>query len=614
MRRRVEHTASRPARKVGALTPSITPFEERTQPLPRTFPLTILARDPGVLDRRRTVDPARRILRTVVDVPASRLASGPRGPRFHVIDFDPGRKGRRLHRALDLAPGARPAKGWGFVDPYRDADDETVLNDPGFRAQNVYAIAARTLDAFESALGRPVPWGFGNPQLYLVPTAFCEANAYYADDDQALYFGYFRSVDGDTTVLTCLAHDIVAHETTHAVLDGLRSRFLAPGLPDQAGFHEGFADIVALLSILSAKETTAQLLGDPAARRIPKEAVSSDALRQSVLLTIGQQFGDALHINRGDGLRRSVQLPPTKEWLDPANREWQEPHRRGEVLVAAVMQSLVGMWTRRMEPLMSADDTVDRARAAEEGANAARHLLLMAIRAIDYCPSVEFEFDDFATALMTSDTQVSPDDEFDYRGALKDGFGAFGIEAKIAPPVPLESKSERPTYRNFSYAALRSDPSEAFRFLWENAEFLGIASPYYVHVENVKPSVRVGPRGFVVSETVVDYVEELILTREELDRLARKDAPSFQSPPDLPSDTQLKIWGGGTVIFDEFGGLKFHMHKPISDWDRQRRRLEYLVRQGMWDTRGRLGFSTGASLGQRFAEFHQPVSNLQEQW
>lgn len=597
------------------MTTAITPYEEQAEPLPRTFPLTIIARDPSVKDPLPS-DPARRILRTVVKVPASRLEPGPRGPRFHVVDFDPSRAEGRLNHPLDLAPGDQPARGWGFADNYLQADDTTLLSDAGFRAQNVYAIAARTLDVFESALGRPVPWAFGSPQLYLVPTAFCEANAYYSPDDNALYFGYFPPGNKKKTILTCLAHDIVAHETAHAVLDGLRGRFLAPGLPDQAAFHEGFADIVALLSLLSVKETTAALLSRRSGQRIEKEALTPDSLTKSVLLTIGKQFGDALHMNRGGGLRRSVGLTPMKKWLNPARADWQEPHRRGEVLVAAVMQTLVRMWTHRIEPLVSADGTVDRARAAEEGATAARHLLVMTIRAIDYCPSIEFEFNDFLVAILTADADVSPDDEFEYRKAVTEAFGSFGIVGKIAPPVSLGSAAERPTCRNFSYAALRSDPTEAFRFLWENARFLDIASRYYVHVEDVRPSTRVGPRGFVVAETVVDYVEELILRRAELDQLATECCPSFRSPAELPEDTQVKIWGGGTVIFDEFGGLKFHLHKPITDWNRQQRRLEFLVRQGMWDTKGRIGFSTGTSSGQQFADFHrhQPASNLTEQW
>jgi hypothetical protein len=587
----------------------IAPFLERPDPLPRTFPLTIIARDPSIADRRST-DPNRKILTAEVQVPASRLERGPRGPRFQVVDFDVST--RQLRKGADLAPRSQPALGWGFSDRFKNAEDRRLLSDARFRAQNVYAVAARTLAVFEFALGRPIPWAFGSPQLYLVPTAFVEANAYYADDDQALYFGYFPG-EADQTVYTCLSHDIVAHETTHAILDGLRRRFDTPALPDQAGFHEGFADIVALLSILSTKASIAVLLGDPRKQRIAKAEVSKQQLRESVLLTLGKQFGDALHLNRGGGLRRSVELAPTKAWKDPANREWEEPHRRGEILAAAVMHSFLEMWTRRLDAL-GGDKTLDRERAAEEGATTARHLLEMVIRAIDYCPPVEFEFEDFLAAILVSDNEVAPDDELDYRGALKDAFGRFGITAAIGRPVVLATAADRPSHRNFSYAALRSDPDEAFRFIWENAGFLGVIPDYYLHVENVRPSVRVGPRGFVVGETVVDYIQELIISRAELEQLAKADDPEFSVPGMLPETTQLKLWGGGTVIFDEFGGVKYHQTKQLTDWSRQQRRLEYLVRQGLWDTRGRLGFSFGAPLGQRFAQFHGPVETVGEEW
>lgn len=586
----------------------IAPFQERTTPLPNRFRATVIARDPSVRDHRST-DATRRMLRTEISFPASRLEPGPRGPRFHVIDFDASRK--FLAQPTDFAPpSAELPLGWGFTDNFADVDDATLLASPAFRAQNVYAIAARTLSHFEFALGRPVPWAFPSPHLNLVPTAFEEANAYYSREDQALLFGYFP--EGDRrTIYTCLAHDIVAHETTHAILDGLRSRFDTPSLPDQAGFHEGFADVVGLLSILASPESIAAVLGGTE-KRVKASEVTFDALRRSVLLTVGREFGDALHLNRGGGLRRSVGLRPTRVWRNSRRLDWEEPHRRGEILAAAILQTFLRIWTARLEAL-TRRGTLDRGRAAEEGASAAKHLLHMAIRAIDYCPPLEFEFEDFLAAMLTSDAEVVPDDRHGYRDHLTESFAEFGIRAAIGEPITLGA-ADRPTYRNFSYGALRSDRDEAFRFMWDNAGLIGLATRYYTHVDSVRPSVRVGPNGAVVAEWLVDYVQELIITCAELEQLARQRLPSFQAPVGLLPETQLKIWGGGALVFDEFGGLKYHQFKRIDDWERQQRRLEFLVERGLWDSRGRIGFGLGISLGQRFAVAHAPTSTAGEGW
>ena len=572
----------------------------------RYFPMSIIARDPLVLDPTATNE-RRKILRAVVQGPASRLEPGPRGPRFHVVGFDASR--RKLHRPARLASMRGQSAGWNYRDRFLDADDSTLRNDPAFHAQNVYAIAARTLGFFEAALGRPVPWAFGSSQLYLVPTAFADANAYYSDDDRALLFGYFDS-KATGQVLTCLAHDIVAHETTHAILDGLRRRFDTPGLPDQAGFHEGFADLVALLSLLSARESVASLLGDPSNPRVRASLLTFDGLRESVLFTIGAEFGSALHLNRGGGLRRSIELPPTTDWMDPTKLEWQEPHRRGEILVAAILETFLQIWTARLVDLQR-DGTLDRARTAEEGAYAATRLLEMSIRAIDYCPPVEFEFKDFLAAMVTSDKEVVPDDRRGYRKALEASFALWGITPDIADPVA--GGAERPSYRSYSYAALRSDPDEAFRFMWDNAGLINLATSFYTHVDAVRPSVRIGPNGFVVSEWLVDYVQELILSVGELQDFGG-GPKKFYVPEGVPLKTQMKIWGGGTLVFDEFGGLKYHQFKELDDWERQQRRLDFLVRHGRWDTHGRLGFSMGTPFGQRFALAQTPTATAGDEW
>ncbi len=315
-------------------------------PAVRTRRMRILAQDPSV-----TV--GGRVLTAEVPVPADRLEPGPTGHRFQVVDYDAATG--TLHPPADR------------VHSFSRVDDRMLLADFAFHSQQVYAVAARTLAAFEFSVGRRIPWHFASSQLFLVPHAFAEANAYYAAEDRALYFGYLPESDG--TVYTCLSHDVVAHETTHAILDGLRPRYIEPGLPDQGAFHEALADTVALLSVFSMDDVVCRLLGPADGQgRIEAAAVAPKALRDGVLLGLAEQLGRAISGERGGALRRSAALDPTTAWrTDPA---FEEVHRRGEVVVAAVMSALLAIWERRLRPLVHGGG-LDRNRAAEEGAKAA---------------------------------------------------------------------------------------------------------------------------------------------------------------------------------------------------------------------------------------------------
>ncbi len=591
----------------------------RTSSSPRrAFAMTIVAQDPSVGNDRG-------MLRATVPVPADRLEPGPRGHRFQVIDYDA--TSRVLLRPAALAAGARRTADWGWVepDPFSKRSDEELLRDPAFHGQNAYAIAARTLAAFESAIGRRLNWGFLGHELYLVPHAMAEANAYYADDMRAVLFGYLPAkvprgararpralriapsgrLDPDA-VYTCLSHDVVAHETTHAVLDGLRPRFLMPGLPDQPAFHEGLADIVALLSVFSMEEVVQTLLGNAdLAGRIADRSVTDQELKHSALFTLAEQVGSAVKDERGSALRDSITLTPSKRWAsDP---RYREPHSRGEILVWIVLETLARMWRQRLAAITSAG-SVDRARAAEEGATAAQHLLGMCARAIDYIPPVEFEFPDFLSALLVSDTEMAPDDKHGYRDAVRRAFAQWGIQDTGTHFVDLSESSLPPIYRNLSYTALRSDTDEVFRFIWENLQFLGIDPRFYIHVEHVRPTVRVGPDGMVVPETVAEYVQFLEGTPAGL-----SGAIGLRMPGKVPAGARVRVLGGGTIVFDQFGRAKYHHRKDIRDTARQRRRLSYLLDNGLFDGDS-LGVSDGMPAGQRFAILHQPDADRRETW
>jgi len=268
-----------------------------------------------------------------------------------------------------------------------------------------------------------------------------------------------------------------------------------------------------------------------------------------------------------------------------------------------------------LEPLLAPDGdrppprTLDRARAAEEGAKAAGHLLTMLIRGLDYLPPVEFEFGDLVDAVVLADEEVAPDDELGYRDALVGRFAASGVTRPPGQTFDLLGGRFLPRYHGLNFASMRTDPDEVYRFMWENADQLGIDTSYYTHVDTVRPSQRVGPDGLVVSESVASYVQMLDLTVAELEHRFGRPLPAGLGP-----DARLQVFGGGTLVFDQFGRAKLHVYKPLDDWDRQVRRLDYLHRAGLYRENGTIGSTYGLARGQSFAELHSSDAGSGETW
>jgi hypothetical protein len=332
-----------------------------------TRKVTILALDPSVKDGGK-------LLRTQIEIPNEALNVGPRGYRVHVIDYD--------STSNILYPPAVIPTGMNRDDdlpndPFEKVTDDVLLRHPDFHAWMAYGIIMKTLYRFEFALGRRIGWAFAGHQIQVSPHAFADANAFYSDRAQGLFFGYFPSLDAKRMIFTCLSHEVVAHETTHALLDGLRERYTAPSSPQQAGFHEGFADIVALLSIFSAESVVAKLvdLGMPnvSATTIRRSDMTPEKLRSSALLGLAQEMGSELSgihghhdllwlvpLDRHDQLFLQVDslsfhlvqnspgatLPPRNDYL--TSSEFYEPHTCGEVLVAAVLNAYLDVWIKRL--------------------------------------------------------------------------------------------------------------------------------------------------------------------------------------------------------------------------------------------------------------------------
>ena len=290
-------------------------------------------------------------------------------------------------------------------------------------------------------------------RLRVYPHALREANAYYSPEKKALLFGDSpanaehpdRYLPGGI-VFTCLSHDIITHETTHALLDGMHRRFIEPSNPDTLAFHEAFADIVALFQHFSfpnvLRHQIARNKGNLASRNLLGE--------------LAQQFGEA--VGNYGALRSAIGEydKTTGRWEPhhPYPREYDtetEPHARGAILVAAVFDAFLAIYNSRSADLMRiagnatsshpgsnlSPDLVNR--LADEAAKSAQHVLNVCIRALDYCPPVDINFGDYLRAIITADLDLVPDDDRGYRIAFIEAFRRRGIYPRNVKGLSVES-------------------------------------------------------------------------------------------------------------------------------------------------------------------------------
>ena len=502
------------------------------------------------------------------------LAPGPVGKYIEVVDYDASND--CYYEPVDLDD--KVITIGGGLDPSE--------SDPRFHQQMVYAVASETIKRFEFALGRKIKWGFdrdkkGNRRLRIFPHAMQEANAYYDRDLRALVFGYFPASETDPganlpgqTVFTCLSHDIIVHETTHALVDGQREYFLETTGPDSLAFHEAFADIVALFQHFSYKEALLEMIQrtggmiyrldvDPEVTPGADGAVAQFELTTSnPLVQLARQFGEALGIRAA--LRSALGSRPNSRDLE----RLYEPHDRGAVLVAAVFDAFFSVYVRRTRDLMRigrAGGALDGTgyvhpdlanRLAGEAARTAEHFSNICIRALDYCPPVDMQFGDFLRALITADSDLVPNDPYDYRAALREAFMLRGIRPegvtsnsdeamRWCPPEALKGQ-EVPRCEGLEIDILRPPTKEQraknatilSRFGKENSAVLGLTPGVPVRAHSFHPVHRVGPDGRLKVEFVTELMQQMEVPLDPED----SNSPTF------------KFRGGTTLVINQAPG------------------------------------------------------------
>ena len=536
---------------------------------PPKRPLKIFAFDPMLARSDR--------MPFTLDIVNEPLEDGPIGARVEVIDYDGVQQ--RIYQPVDL-------------------DDPAVLmndglspteSDPRFHQQMVYAVSMKVLENFELALGRKLRF-HGGRKLKLFPHAFQGANAFYDPSKVAILFGYFRADEDDPgpnlpgqTVFTCLSHDIIAHETTHAMVHRLREHFTDASNRDVLAFHEGFADIVAIFQHFAMREVLGSTI----------QATRTNLRSPSSLLQLASQFGYAT--GSGQALRAAIESdgkPDPKGYATML-----EPHDRGSILVAAVFDAFFSVYQDRIRDLVRIatggsgvlpagdlhPDLVNR--IAKEASKTAQNVLTMCIRAFEYLPPVDITYGDFLRALVTADYEMVPDDArglraciieaFRTRGVYPDHVASLAEDALIWPvseglELPFEPYREKLVDNALAYdrwgkpldigdsrKSMDRWAGELKKWARAKSERLGLDTSHNIALDGFHTVFRFSPDGQLLVELVAQFTQ--------LDEKTKNDDAYGGIP----------FRGGATVIAAANGAVRYVVTKPMSD-DRRQRQTAYV--------------------------------------
>ncbi len=348
----------------------------------------VKVRIPMMVDDARFAPQGRGDLTENVDIEDEFFLDGPVTRRVAVLDFNPDTGA--------LEPGAHylPSKPGKKLGRY-DVPEKPDVHSRAFNQVSVFATVFETIKMFETAdtLGREIRWAFGAPQLLVVPRAGQMENAYYEQGTHSLQFFYFPSHQNEKEIVyTGLARDIVAHETGHAILDGIAPHLWNAITPQCLALHEAIGDLSALLLSIESNDL----------RKAVLEKTQGSIKESTQFSALAEEFGMA----RGSGALRNL----FNENLFLSQVQRSDPHDLCQVLTAALYSVLVKMHEDRKKEEMARTGVSEYSASGRALALAAAQFRRMTMRALDYLPPGEISFADYGRAIIGADQASHPHD------------------------------------------------------------------------------------------------------------------------------------------------------------------------------------------------------------
>lgn len=304
-------------------------------------------------------------------------------------------------------------EGLSQVVPNSFGDLIATPGTDAFDAVHAFAVVRQTLTMYQRAkAGAVLPWewntGGNTDPLHVFPHAGVTMNAFYSRSDKALKFFFFdtTSPPPQHTVFTCRSLDIVAHETGHAVLDGLQPHWLEGNNPPQTGgLHESFGDLTAIFLTLSQFDQVEAIIAQTKANLHDKTFLSD----------LAEQFGLAL--GRPNGLRNA-----DNDFT--LSQVGTEVHAISQVFTGAIYDILADIFAFERQTALRDDATT----LYQVG----QYMLGLVLRALIASPATAATFVDVANHMLS--IAFADGKPVQYRNFIRN---RFTVRQVIVSPVPL---------------------------------------------------------------------------------------------------------------------------------------------------------------------------------
>lgn len=409
-------------------------------------------------------------------VPGARVLTWKQDPSVQEIGI------RKSYLPGPVLPGPRDARiavgaGVPVVTPNVFGDLIATPGTDAFDTVHTYAVVRQTLTMYQRARNNgtspaPLPWQWNTVTLLeplkIFPKAGNNMNALYSRNERALKFFFFNKPGDPPTaplIFTCRSLDIVAHETGHAILDGLKPGWLGFGNPPQTGaLHEAFGDLTAIFLTLSQLDQVEAVIAQ----------TKGDLHDKSFLSDLAEQFGLAL--GRPNGLRNA------DNDLTLAQVGTQV-HSLSQVFTGAVYDILADIYGFERRTSIK-DDAATLYQTAQ-------YVCGLVLRGIIAAPGTGATFADVANRML--DITAADGKPAQYRTFIRDRFTVRGVVVAATPLAFADGEEESAALVAEQHPS--ADPNARQDLFgtcgtMQSAEFTGAEALFKSELEELTESLR----------------------------------------------------------------------------------------------------------------------------